>query len=193
VLAGDDPAELTAEVRLAMAEAVAKFANVHPSSVRISIVAASLLAVFDLTGISTEAASIALADRLTSQLDTTEKATALLAVANVTVIALPTVRPVAATVEAPNAPPLASPPDLPPLGSGSDTTVIAAAAASAVVVPMLILGFLYHRHQRKRSAKDLSAHMTVHTARAPAQLHTHDELASTAVRDKKDGLQLSHI
>ena len=153
VLAGDDPAELTAEVRLATAQAIAKLANVHLSSVRISIVAASLLAVFDLTGISTETASIAPADRLTNQLDTPEKATALLAVANVTVIALPTVRPVAATVEA-------SPPDVPPSGSGSDATVIVAAVASAVVVPMLVLGFVYHRHQRKRSAKDLYVQST---------------------------------
>ena len=144
VASGDNPGSLSAATREQIVRQVASLADVPISAVRLTVVAASLLLLFEITSY-TAADSTRAANALSSALPTPEQASAvLMSGTGVAIITAPVVEQSTRLVQAPTPPP----PSLPPLapvdgdyqmtadggGLGSTFTAALAGGIGAMVV-----------------------------------------------------------
>lgn len=187
VASGDNPTEIDADARLAMAEAVAERAGVDSSRVRVSIVAASLLIVFDIVGLPSQDASTALATDLANQISTPEAASMLLATAapNLTIVTTPTALPTVTTVVAPSTPPSSPPlppppsppPVVPPSTSDSGGAIVAIAVSVAAVFALVGIGVVCYRrqqHKQQERQRETQRGTPLHTISSAVAKHTPD-------------------
>ena len=173
VASGDSPADIDAAARSAMADAVAQRAGVESSRVRVSIVAASLLIVFEIVGLPSRDASTDLATDLTDQISTPEAASTLLATAapNLVIVTAPTALATVTIVVAPSTPPpspplplLPSPPPVAPLSSSDGGGAIVAVAVAVVAVLALIgIGVLCYRRRRQHEQREKQRETPLYT------------------------------
>jgi len=138
VAAGDDPTSISTADRAKLVQAVALRAGVPTADVTLSVVAASLLLVFEIRAPSAANAGTMVAN-LIEVFQTPESANAVLADTGVVVVAAPTVKAVERTVQAPD-------------GSQSLPTADIIGFGSAALVVLGAGGcWLYYRRKKKKS------------------------------------------
>lgn len=190
VAAGDTPDAITDDQRALMVAKIAQTAGVPASAVRLTIVAASILLIFEITAPDAPTAST-IVETFSAQVATPEQANALMAGASpVTIITAPAVKKLVTLVQAPEQPPPPStPPPADPVAQGgqSSSGAVVGGVVAAVAVILIVAAALAVRRRQRAKGMALGAKPT------GAKLEVHEfgaiEMASSTVEVNLEGVE----